>query len=366
MGLEEEDFSDSSMDHEFEKATGPRKFSYKELVLATDNFADEHKLGQGGFGGVYRGFLEATNTYIAVKRVSKESKQGRKEYAAEVKIISQLRHVNLVQLIGWCHQRTELLLVYEFMPNESLDTHIFKLNSQLTWELRYRIAQGLASALLYLHEGLRQYVVHMDIKVSNIMLDADFNAKLGDFGLARLVDHDKNSQTTTVLAGTLGYMAPEYRSKGRASKETDIFSFGIVLLEIACGRRPIVCIDPQNEIMLVEWVWNLYGAGQLLDAADLKLDSSEDDTYNIERLMVVGLWRAHPYSNQRPSIRHVMQVLNFEAPLPEPPLVMPIAVYNNPRVATASSTDSVISEQCSNPSNITTSSVGSTSELLPK
>jgi hypothetical protein len=143
---------DLSMDDEFERGTGPKKFSYTELVRATNNFAEENKLGEGGFGGVYKGFLREMNSYVAVKRVSRGSNQGVKEYASEVKSISRLRHRNLVQLIGWCHENKDLLLVYEFMPNGSLDSHLFKGKSLITWATRYHIAQGLASALLYLHE----------------------------------------------------------------------------------------------------------------------------------------------------------------------------------------------------------------------
>jgi serine/threonine protein kinase len=143
---------DSCMDEEFQRGTGPKRFSFKELAHATNNFNDEEKLGQGGFGGVYRGFLRDSNSFVAVKRVSKGSKQGLKEYASEVKIISRLRHRNLVQLLGWCHERGELLLVYEFMPNGSLDSHLFTQESLLVWAMRYKVAQGLASALFYLHE----------------------------------------------------------------------------------------------------------------------------------------------------------------------------------------------------------------------
>jgi serine/threonine protein kinase len=162
-----------------------------------------------------------------------------------------------VQLIGWCHGRGELLLVYEFMPNKSLDTHLFTGESLLIWAMRYKAAQGLASALLYLHEEWEQCVVHRDIKSSNIMLDSYFNAKLGDFGLARLVDHLKESQTT-VLAGTMGYMAPECVTTGKASKESDVYSFGIVALEIACGRKPIKHNAPEDQVVMIEWVWELY------------------------------------------------------------------------------------------------------------
>ena len=190
-GKEEEFGIDMSMENEFETGSGPKKFSYGQLSRATNNFSEEQKLGEGGFGGVYRGFLRDLNSYVAVKRISKGSKQGIKEYASEVRIISRLRHRNLVQLIGWCHEKKELLLVYEFMENGSLDSHLFQEKTMLTWAMRYKIAQGLASALLYLHEEWEQCVVHRDVKSSNVMLDSNFNAKLGDFGLARLVDHEK-------------------------------------------------------------------------------------------------------------------------------------------------------------------------------
>jgi serine/threonine protein kinase len=327
----EEDLAfDRCMDDEFQRETGPKRFSFKELVHATNNFNDEEKLGEGGFGGVYRGFLQDLNSFIAVKRVSKRSKQGIKEYASEVKIISRLRHRNLVQLIGWCHERGELLLIYEFMPNGSLDSHLFIEKSLLIWATRYKVAQGLASALLYLHEEWEQCVVHRDIKSSNIMLDSNFNAKLGDFGLARLVDHVNGSQTT-VLAGTMGYMAPECVTTGNASKESDVYSFGIVTLEIACGRRPIKTNAPQDQVVLVEWVWELYGIGKVLEAADPRLDEDFDEQ-EMERLMIVGLWCAHPDRNLRPSIRETIHVLNFETPLPILPSNMPGPTHLAPAV----------------------------------
>ncbi|KAG6710005.1 L-type lectin-domain containing receptor kinase IX.1-like [Carya illinoinensis] len=318
------------MDGEFQEGTGPKRFSFKELARATNNFRDENKLGQGGFGGVYKGFLRDSNIFVAIKRVSKGSKQGIKEYATEVKIISRLRHRNLVQLIGWCHERKELLLVYEFMPNGSLDSHLFKEESLLIWEARYKIAQGLASSLLYLHEGWEQCVVHRDIKSSNIMLDSNFNAKLGDFGLARLVDHAKGSQTT-VLAGTFGYLAPECFITGKASKESDVYGFGIVALEIACGRKPSNPGAPEDQVVLVEWVWELYGKGEVLGVADPRL-GGDFDREQMERLIVVGMWCAHPDRNLRPSIRQAIHVFNFEAPLPVLPSSIPEPSYLPPIV----------------------------------
>ncbi|XP_059650071.1 L-type lectin-domain containing receptor kinase IX.1-like [Cornus florida] len=319
---------DLSMDGEFEKGIGPKKFSFTELAHSTSNFAEEEKLGEGGFGGVYRGFLRELASSVAVKRVSRGSKQGLKEYASEVKIISRLRHKNLVQLIGWCHEKNELLLVYEFMPNGSLDSHLFKGKSLLTWTMRYKIVHGLASALLYLHEEWEQCVLHRDIKSSNIMLDSNFNTKVGDFGLARLVDHEKGSQTT-LLAGTMGYMAPECVITGKSSKESDVYSFGIVVLEIACGRKPINLRATETQSRVVEWVWDLYGTGKLLEAADPKL-CADFDEQEIKCLMIVGLWCAHPDYNRRPSIRQAIHVLNFEAPLPILPSKMPVPTYFAP------------------------------------
>ncbi|CAI0384736.1 unnamed protein product [Linum tenue] len=258
---EQQELDGRLMDEILGKRAGPRKFTFKELAIATNKFSDlDNKLGEGGFGGVYRGFIKDKNEYVAVKRVSKKSKQGIKEFAAEVKIISRLRHRNLIQLIGWCYEKRELLLVYEFLPNGSLDTHLFSkndnINSLVTWETRYKIAKGLASGLLYLHEEWEQCVVHRDIKSSNIMLDSDFSAKLGDFGLARLVEHAKGSQMT-MMAGTMGYMAPECAVTGKASRESDVYSFGVVVLEIATGRKPAVVLNPEEEpyaVHLAHWV----------------------------------------------------------------------------------------------------------------
>ncbi|KAA8536356.1 hypothetical protein F0562_028834 [Nyssa sinensis] len=324
---------DHSMDDEFEKDSGPKKFSYGELASATNNFAEEEKLGEGGFGGVYRGFLRESYSFIAVKKVSSRSQQGIKEYKSEVKIISRLRHRNLVQLIGWCHEKGAFLLVYEFMSNGSLDSHLFNGKSLLNWVMRYRIAQALGSVLLYLHEEWEQCVVHRDIKSSNVMLDSNFNAKLGDFGLARLVDHEQGSQTTAI-AGTLGYLAPECFTTGKASKKSDVYSFGIVALEIACGRKAIDPNAPESQKTMVEWVWNLYGMGKLLEAADPKLGANFDEE-QMERLMIVGLWCANPRYTDRPSIRQATRVLHSESSLPILPSKMPVPTISAPQASMA-------------------------------
>ncbi|KAF3445437.1 hypothetical protein FNV43_RR10613 [Rhamnella rubrinervis] len=305
---------------------GPTRFSYGDLASATNNFSDQRKLGQGGFGAVYRGYLVDLDVTVAVKKISKGSKQGIKEYRTEVKVISSLRHRNLVQLIGWCHDRGEFLLVYEFMPNGSLDSHLFGKRYPLTWAMRYKISLGLASSLLYLHEGWEQCVVHRDVKPSNIMLDSSFNVKLGDFGLAKLMDHELGPQTTG-LAGTLGYLAPEYISTGRAGKESDVYSFGVVALEIATGRRSFDHMAENDfEMGLVERVWELYGKGNLLLGVDERL-AMDFDQKQVECLMIVGLFCAHPDPSLRPSIRQAISVLKFESSLPNLPTKMPVPIF---------------------------------------
>ncbi|XP_019169325.1 PREDICTED: L-type lectin-domain containing receptor kinase IX.1-like [Ipomoea nil] len=331
-GKNREIFPAKDMDTEFQMvSSGPKKFSYTELQTATNNFSEEHKLGEGGFGAVYRGFLRSLNLDVAVKRVSSGSTQGVNEYASEVKIISRLRHRNLVPLHGWCHDKGELLLVYEYMPQGSLYSHLFKRNSPLNWEIRYRIAQGLASALFYLHEEWEQCVLHRDIKSCNVLLDSCFNAKLGDFGLARLVDHEKSPEKTLV-GGTIGYVAPECYFTLKTTKESDVYSFGIVALEIACGQRAIVSVEETEDFKrLVEWVWDLYGMGKLMEAADPKL-CGNFERQEMEQLMMIGLWCAHPDSKFRPKISQALHGLQLQVQVPTLPPEMPVysTSYNVP------------------------------------
>ncbi|KAG6515018.1 L-type lectin-domain containing receptor kinase IX.1-like [Zingiber officinale] len=299
---------DQLFDDDLEIEGRPKRFSYEELATATRNFSDDVKLGEGGFGSVYKGHLEDLNLDVAIKRFAKESsRQGRKEYFSEVNVISRLGHRNLVKLVGWCHDQRELLLVYEYLPNGSLDSCLYSAQNHLRWPVRYKIALDLASAMIYLHHDWEQCVLHRDVKSSNIMLDSAFNAKLGDFGLARLINHDHVLETT-MSAGTLGYMAPECVDSGKANKESDVYSFGVVALEIACGRRP-------SKGKLVEWVWELYAKGATLEAADEKLNG-EFDEEQMERVVVVGLWCAHPDFNLRPSMKQAINVLNGQMPLP--------------------------------------------------
>ncbi|KAF7067220.1 hypothetical protein CFC21_073135 [Triticum aestivum] len=231
------------------RGPGPREFRYAELAAATCNFAEENKIGRGGFGPVYKGYLREQDRHVAIKTlyvsVSEEQpSQGFKEFQAEITVLSQLRHHNIVQLVGWwCGRRRrrrgrQLALVYELMPGGSLDTHLYNPDKHLTWPERYEIALGLGSALRYLHTECDRCIVHGDIKPANVMLDASGNAKLGDFGLARLIDHGAEPRTTQAVAGTVGYIDPELVNCQRPGTASDVYSFGVVLLEIACGRRP--------------------------------------------------------------------------------------------------------------------------------
>ena len=194
-------------------------------------------LGKGGFGGVYKGVLPVSKQTVAIKRVSPDSKQGMKEFMAEIVILGHLRHRNLVQLLGYCRHK-QLLLVYDYMPNGSLDCYLHTQDhstTNLCWAQRFHIIKGIASGLFYLHEDWEQVVIHRDIKTSNVLLDSEMNARLGDFGLARSHDHGADAHTTRV-AGTWGYIAPELARLGKATKATDVFALGVLMVEVACGK----------------------------------------------------------------------------------------------------------------------------------
>lgn len=278
---------------------GPRKFSLRELNIATKNFSQSELIGRGGMGSVYKGTLRPSGTVVAVKRIRHESKGGEQGFLAEASSISQIRHRNLVQLKGWCIEDNKFLLVYDYMPNGSLDQWLYDGRSeasrrrqrtgkdQLPWSLRYSIVTGIAAALAYLHEDWQQCVLHRDIKSSNVLLDAEFNAHLGDFGLARLIDHQK-VEKTTLMAGTLGYMAPEMPFTGKATKETDVYSFGVLMLEVVCGKKPVdshsndLDMEPQD-VVLLHKVWRAHEAGDILAAVDPRLRKESDKVVASER-----------------------------------------------------------------------------------
>ncbi|KAG5110138.1 hypothetical protein JHK82_039361 [Glycine max] len=292
----------------------PRRFGYNELVAATNGFADDRRLGEGGTGEVYKGFLSDLGREVAVKRIFSDVEDSEEIFTNEVKIISRLIHRNLVQLMGWCHEQGKLLLVFEYMVNGSLDTHLFGSRRTLTWGVRYNIALGMARALRYLHEDAVQCVLHKDIKSGNVLLDTDFNIKVSDFGMAKLVDPRLRTQKTK-LEGTYGYLAPEYVKEGRVSKESDMYGFGVVVLEIACGRKTYQDGE-HNHVPLVNWVWKHYVEENILNVADKGLNMGFD-VDEMTCLLTVGLWCTLQDYKKRPKAEQVINVLKQEVPLPK-------------------------------------------------
>ncbi|KAI8560532.1 hypothetical protein RHMOL_Rhmol04G0264100 [Rhododendron molle] len=295
---------------------GPHRFKYKDLYIATKGFKEKGLLGSGGFGRVYRGVLPTSKIEVAVKRLSHESVQGMKEFVAEIVSIGRLRHRNLVQLLGYCRRKGELLLVYDYMPNGSLDKLLYDQSScTLNWQQRFRVIKGVASGLFYLHEEWEQVVVHRDVKPSNVLLDGELNGKLGDFGLARLFDHGTDPETTHV-AGTLGYLAPEYTRTGKATTSTDVYAFGAFLLAVVCGRRPIEPRAAAKDIVLVDWVFSFWSKGEVLRTVDAEL-GSEYVGEEVELVLKLGLMCSHSEPAARPNMRQVVGYLEGDISLPE-------------------------------------------------
>ncbi|KAF8671053.1 hypothetical protein HU200_050332 [Digitaria exilis] len=347
-------------------ARGPIRFKLRELRSATANFSPDRKLGRGGFGTVYLGYLPKMNMEVAVKRVSatstaaagnnnSSSNRGEKEFVAEVNTISRLSHRNLVKLMGWCHERGELLLVYEYFPMGSLDKLLYSSDAknnarteqqqELNWERRFKIICGVASALEYLHHGSSQRVLHRDVKASNVMLDAEYAPRLGDFGLARVVHLDgATHHSTQAVAGTRGYMAYETFFTGRASLDTDVYAFGVFAMEVLTGRSPSAPVlhcdgggddDDHHHgsrrgkpMYIVDWVWKLYGEGRAPRAVDAAMkDDGEVDPAQVECVVRLALACCHPNPRERPSMRTAVQVLIGGAEAPEPPVQKPAFVW---------------------------------------
>jgi len=302
---------------DWEVEFGPHRFSYKDLFRATEGIKNENLLGIGGFGRVYKGVLPISKQVVAVKKISHDSNQGIKEFVSEVVSIGRLQHRNLVQLLGYCRRKGELILVYEYMSRGSLEKYIYDEDKPtLSWEQRFRVIKGIASGLLYLHEEWEKVVLHRDIKPSNVLLDDEMNGRLGDFGLARLYDHGADPQTTHVV-GTIGYLDPEMARTSKATPRTDVFSFGIFLLEVICGRKPIeqTAQDSNKQLMLVDWVLNFWHKGSLTGAVDPKLQGAYDADEAC-LLLKLGLLCSHPFINARPNMRQVMHYLSGNMPLP--------------------------------------------------
>ncbi|XP_062110369.1 cysteine-rich receptor-like protein kinase 3 [Humulus lupulus] len=290
--------------------------SYEVLEKATNYFHASNKLGQGGSGSVYKGVL-TDGKVVAVKRLFFNTRQWVDHFFNEVNLISGIRHKNLVELLGCSITGPESLLVYEYVPNQSLHDNLFgalKNVRQLSWESRYKIILGIAEGLTYLHEESNLRIIHRDIKLSNIMLDDDLTPKIADFGLARLFPEDK-THISTAIAGTLGYMAPEYIVRGKLSEKADVYSFGILVIEVVCGRRNNSFNQNSNSIL--QMVWSHYGTGTLSEVVDPSLGGNFE-AEEASRLLQIGLLSVQASAELRPSMSAVVNLLTENHEIPQP------------------------------------------------
>ncbi|KAH9673669.1 Receptor-like serine/threonine-protein kinase SD1-8 [Citrus sinensis] len=293
-------------------------FELATIANATDNFSINNKLGEGGFGRVYKGTL-VDGQEIAVKRLSKISEQGLNELKNEVILFSKLQHRNLVKLLGCCIQGEEKLLIYEFMPNKSLDYFIFDQTKRelLDWSKRFHIICGTARGLLYLHQDSRLRIIHRDLKTSNVLLDHDMNPKISDFGLARTFGGDEIEGSTNKVIGTYGYMAPEYATDGLFSVKSDVFSFGILVLEIVSGKRNRGLYNSDNKFNVIRHAWNLWNKGmpwQLIDACYQESCNPDE----VIRCIHISLLCVQHHPEDRPSMPSVILMLGSDSVLPQP------------------------------------------------
>ncbi|CAB4277012.1 unnamed protein product [Prunus armeniaca] len=288
-------------------------FSYASVMAATCNFSPENKLGQGGFGPVYKGKL-LTGQEITVKRLSKCSGQGTLEFKNELILIYELQHKNLVKLFGFCIHGEERMLIYEYMPNKSLDYFLFDSTRVmlLDWKKRFSIIEGIAQGLLYLHKYSRVRVIHRDLKASNILLDENMNPKISDFGMARIFKHNELEANTNRVVGTYGYMSPEYAMEGIFSIKSDVYSFGVLMLEIISGRRNNSFYNADRLLNIVGYAWELWKEGTMLELMDPTVgDSCIKDQFL--RCIHVGLLCVEENASDRPTMSNVISMLTNES-----------------------------------------------------
>ncbi|WCJ27273.1 Leucine-rich repeat transmembrane protein kinase [Euphorbia peplus] len=293
------------------------RFTFRQIKAATNNFDPANKIGEGGFGAVFKGKL-SDGTTVAVKQLSSKSKQGNREFVTEIGMISGLEHPNLVKLYGCCVEGKQLLLVYEYMENNSVQHVLFDEKEgqvHLDWPTRHKICIGIAKGLAFLHEESTIKIVHRDIKTSNVLLDKYLNPKISDFGLARL-DDDDNTHISTRIAGTIGYMAPEYALYGHLTFKADVYSFGIVLLEIAAGEKNMKHRPEQNFVCLLDWAQVLQQKGYLMELVDPRLESKFKKE-EVERVIEVGLLCTNPSPALRPTMSTVVKMLQGKADVHE-------------------------------------------------
>ncbi|XP_027909813.1 G-type lectin S-receptor-like serine/threonine-protein kinase At4g27290 isoform X2 [Vigna unguiculata] len=293
-------------------------FDFLSISNATNNFSESNKLGQGGFGPVYKGIL-SDGQEIAVKKLSKTSRQGLDEFKNEVMLITKLQHCNLVKLLGCSIQQDEKILIYEFMPNRSLDYFIFDStrSSLIGWAKRFEIVDGIARGLLYLHQDSRLKIIHRDLKTGNVLLDSNMKSKISDFGMARTFSPDQDEANKNKVMGTYGYMSPEYAVHGSFSIKSDIFSFGVIVLEIISGRKNRGFRDPHNELNLLGHAWRLWIEKRPMELMDGSVNS-QVELSKMLRYIHIGLLCVQHRSEDRPTMSSVVLMLNSENLLPEP------------------------------------------------
>uniref|UniRef100_A0ACD5X9J6 Uncharacterized protein n=1 Tax=Avena sativa TaxID=4498 RepID=A0ACD5X9J6_AVESA len=327
-----------------EKSSEFRLFDFSEILQATSNFSKENLLGQGGFGPVYKGQLP-DGMEIAVKRLASHSGQGFTEFKNEVELIAKLQHNNLVKLMGCCIQGEEKLLVYEYLPNKSLDYFIFDGNrtNLIDWNRSRVIIEGIAQGLLYLHKHSRLRIIHRDLKASNILLDQDMNPKISDFGLAKIFSSNDTQGSTRRVVGTYGYMSPEYASEGIYSIKSDVFSFGVLLLEILSGKRNSGFYQYGDFLNLLGYSWQLWEGGRCLELLESSI-AEEIHTTEARRYINIALMCVQECADDRPTMSDVVAMLNSES------VVLPKSshpAYFNLRVSKVHETNSV-AVPCSN------------------
>ncbi|KAI3910972.1 hypothetical protein MKW92_035602 [Papaver armeniacum] len=304
------------------------------LAIATNNFCLKNKLGEGGFGPVYKGKLQNMQQ-IAVKRLSKSSRQGIEEFKNEVELISKLQHRNLVKLLGCCVEGEENMLIYEYLPNKSLDAFLFDPRNKacLDWNKRFNIIGGIARGLLYLHRDSRLRVIHRDLKVSNILLDENMIPKISDFGMARIFGSNQTMDNTVRVVGTLGYMSPEYMIGGTFSEKSDVFSFGVLVLEVVSGKRNNSFYNPERPLNLLLHAWRLWNEGKWAEIVDEDLGDLYSP-FEVMKCVHIGLLCVQNRAVDRPTMAEVDVMLSSETDRPapkEPPYTFP-APSNNPGI----------------------------------